>query len=425
MFERIKVGIIICSIVFVSYGLASGLLKMAAADTEVYTNLSVFTSVLDRIQDDYVEVPDMDLVLRGAIQGMMEAVDPYSSFVDTRTYEEISAADREAGIGVALAKRYGYVYVVAAERGGPAWESGLRSGDLIETIEGKSTGTMSLWEAEQRMKGKEGSTLSIRVIRTRRQEPLELSIVRAKMVDNEVSVRVLEKDLGLVRIPDFRTGTEAELTAGLNRLISSDVQGLIIDVRGTFAGDMDEAVRAADLFLAEGQKIASIKIKDREVEVINATEGYLVGDLPMVILADSGTCGSAEIFVAALRDNDKGVVLGEKTEGKGSVQKRIPLESAGFIYLSRELVIRPDGEPIQNKSFRESGIEPDTQAPSRDFVSDYYLENTPEGDDEQLGVDFFKNLDAAIEAEQMRMAKKHVRELINNADQAESGKKAA
>ena len=182
VFNKIKFLIVFFSILFVGYGLAAGLLKMVSANTDVYTGLSVFTSVLDRIQDDYVEVPDMDNVLKGAIQGMIEAVDPYSSFVDGQTFEEISAVDREVGIGVELARRYGYIYVISAEQGSPALASGLRSGDLIETIDGKPTALMSLWEAENRVRGAEGSSLEVRVIRTRRQEPLLLTIERKKEV---------------------------------------------------------------------------------------------------------------------------------------------------------------------------------------------------------------------------------------------------
>ena len=425
MLKNIKYVIVFLSILFVSYGLAAGLLKMASANTDVYTSLSVFTSVLDRIQDDYVEVPDMDNVLKGAIQGMMEAVDPYSSFVDRKTHEEVSATGRDAGIGVSLAKRYGYVYVISVEKGSPAWESGLRNGDLIETIDGNPTGIMSLWEAEQRLHGPEGSPIGIRVIRTRRQEPLELTMRRTVAVNNEVKVRVLDKDLGLVSIPDFRDGTEEELTAGLNKLLASSIKGLIIDLRDTFAGNLDEAVKAADLFLEDGREIVTIKVKERKVERITATRGAIAREIPVVLLVNGGTGGSAEVFAAALLDNERAEIIGGKTEGKGSVQKRVPLESYGFLYLSHEHMVRPNGELIQARNFRDSGIEPDNEAPGREFISDYYLENTPEGDDEQLDVDFFRNLDSAILEEQMRMARELVRELVDNPSEIKSEKKAA
>lgn len=425
MFKKTKFVIVALSILFVSYGLAAGLLKMASANSDVYTGLSVFTSVLDRIQDDYVEVPDMDNVLKGAIQGMMEAVDPYSSFVDSRTYDEVMAENRDVGIGVSLAKRYGYIYVISAEKGSLARESGLRSGDLIETIDGNPTAMMSLWEAEKRLYGAESSSLEIRVIRTRRQEPLVLTIQRERSVKNDIAVRVLDGDLGLVSVPDFRAGAAEELAAGLKKLVSSNVKGLIIDLRGAFAGNLDEAVEAADLFMEEGQGIVSIRVKDREVETITATSGTLVADIPLVLLADAGTSGSAEVFVAALMDNDLADVVGVKTEGKGSVQKKLALESSGFLYLSHELLVRPNGKPIQDRNFRNSGIEPDQLAPGRDFITDYYLENTPDNDDVQLGVDFFKNLDNAINEEQMRMALEIVRDLVNNPGAIKTDKKAA
>ena len=425
VFKKIKFVIVFLSILFVSYGLAAGLLKMASANSDVYTGLSVFTSVMDRIQDDYVEVPDMEKVLKGAIQGMMEAVDPYSSFVDGKTYEDVMSVNRDVGVGVALAKRYGYIYVISAENGSPAQESGLRSGDLIETIDGESAAMMSLWEAEKRMLGPEGSSLEIRVIRTRRQEPLVLTIQRSSSAKNELAVRVLDGDLGLVSIPDFRPGSAEKMAAGIKKLVSSDVKGMIIDLRGAFSGDLDEAVKAADLLMEEGQKIVTIRVKDQEVETITATSGSLLPDIPLLLLVDAGTSGSAEVFVAALLDNDLAEVAGVKTEGKGSVQKKVTLESNGFLYLSHELLVRPSGNPIQNRNFRESGIEPDQAAPGRDFISDYYLENTPEDEDTQLGVDFFRNLDKAVNEEQMRMAREIVRDLVNNSGKTKNLKKAA
>ena len=425
MFNKIKFLIVFFSILFVSYGLAAGLLKMVSANTDVYTGLSVFTSVLDRIQDDYVEVPDMDNVLKGAIQGMIEAVDPYSSFVDGQTFEEISAVNREVGIGVELARRYGYIYVISAEKGSPALESGLRSGDLIETIDGKPTALMSLWEAENRMRGAEGSSLEVRVIRTRRQEPLLLSIQRKQEVRNDVSVRVVDGDIGLVSIPDFRQGTTEELAAGLKKLISSRVKGFIIDLRNVSAGELDEAVKAADLFLEEGQDIAVIKVKDREVENITATAESLVKDVPLIVLVDSGTSYAAEVFAAALQDNEAAELMGAKTEGRGTVQKKMLLDNNGFLFLSHELIVRPNGTPLQDRNFRDSGIEPDKNAPERDFISEYYLENTPENEDDSLGIDFFRNLDKAISEEQLRMARELVREMIDNPGLQESEKKAA
>jgi carboxyl-terminal processing protease len=425
VFKKTKFVIVAMSILFVSYGLAAGLLKMASANSDVYTGLSILTSVLDRIQDDYVEVPDMDNVLNGAIQGMMEAVDPYSSFVDSRTFDQVMAKNRDLGVGVSLAKRYGYIYVISADKGSTARESGLRSGDLIETIDGHPTAMMSLWEAEMRLYGAEESSLEIRVIRTRRQEPLVLTIRRAEVMEHEISVRVLDGDLGLISVPDFSPGAAEEMASGLKKLVSSDVKGMIIDLRGASSGNLDEAVEAADMFLEEGQGIVSIRVKDREVENISSTEGALVSDIPLVLLVDAGTSGSAEVFAVALKDNDLADVIGVKTEGRGSVQKKIPLESSGFLFLSRELLVRPNGDPIQNRNFRESGIEPDQLAPGRDFITEYYLENTPDNDDVQLGVDFFKNFDETMNKEQLRMAREKLRELVNNPVEIKTEKKAA
>ncbi|UCF37870.1 MAG: PDZ domain-containing protein, partial [Acidobacteriota bacterium] len=153
MLERLKLGILLASTVIVAYGLVGGLMLKVSAGDEAYRDLSVFTTVFSKVEDDYVEKPDMSKAMSGALHGMMEALDPFSSFVDAKTYAQLDSKQNGGCVGLVLSKRYSYGYVVAVAPVGPAHDNGIRVGDLIESIDGSPTVLMSLWEAEQRLRG--------------------------------------------------------------------------------------------------------------------------------------------------------------------------------------------------------------------------------------------------------------------------------
>ena len=172
MFSRLKLVMLVLSSLIVTYGLLGGLTDRVSAKNEAYQNLTIFTEVLNRIRTEYVERPDMERAMNGAIHGMMEALDPYSSYVNWTVYEKLRGSqDMAASTGLTVSKRYGYAYVVAVHPGSPGDREGLRTGDLIESIDGQLTSEMSLWEARQRMFGDAGTKIRMRVVRARRSDP--------------------------------------------------------------------------------------------------------------------------------------------------------------------------------------------------------------------------------------------------------------
>ena len=253
-----KLVVLGLSALIVAYGLLGGLMERVSARDEAYRPLGIFVDVLERIRSDYVEVPQMRGAVNGAIQGMMEALDPHSSFVEAAAYRELSQRAKEsASPGLVLSRRYGYLYVAAVRPASAASDAGLRSGDLLESVEGKPGSGLSLWEAEAMMRGPAGSSVSVSGVRPRRPDPVQLQLTRQEWNSSAPSASVVEKGIGLLRIQDFLEGSAEAITAKLKMLEGAGIEALLIDLRGNARGDFQEAVLAADKLLPRGKMIAS------------------------------------------------------------------------------------------------------------------------------------------------------------------------
>lgn len=413
-FSGLRLAIVLLSATVVAFGVIGGLLNQVSARDDVYRDLSIFTDVLNKVREDYVEEPDIERAMHGAILGMIESLDPYSSFVSQATYQRLKALDPEtaASPGVLLSKRYGYAYVVSVVPGSPAEREGLRSGDLLESMAGAVTTHMSLWEAQRALLGAAGTSIDVRVVRARRTEASDITLVREELPALEVSARIVEESIGRVRIPHFREGVAEAVRAKVRMLQSSGIRGIVLDVRGTAAGTLEEAVRTAEFFVPKGRLI--VTVQDREGKEVSYTsmEEPGIGDVILVVLADGGTSGPAEVFTTALQDHGLARLVGEKTNGFGSIQEEYTLEDGAVLILSAQLFYRPNGEPIQDRNLRGSGASPDVRSPDEDFVTGFYIENTPEDIEGVLGEEFYRKLNDAIETEQEERALKELRSLI-------------
>ncbi|TDI12663.1 MAG: hypothetical protein E2P07_02815 [Acidobacteria bacterium] len=411
MFRKAKIIVIFFSALFVVYGLVGGMLNRVSAKDNAYQDLRIFTDILSKVREDYVEEPDMEKAMQGGIQGMMEALDPYSSFIDRKTYQEIqrSRGELTASPGIILSKRYGYAYVVSVVSGSPAQQRGLRTGDLLESIDGEMTSQMSLWEARMLLLGTEESYVHLRAIRARRSAPSQVDLVRENMPLPEVSARIVEEGIGLLSIPHFEEGVAQLVSAKLKMLLSSGMKGLLVDVRGTALGAFEEAVEISDLFLPKGKKI--LTVSDREgnkTEFVSLTVP-LVSGIRVVLLMDRGSSGAAEVFVAALKDHDIAGTVGERTDGQGSVQDLIYLEDGSVLEILTGLFYRSTGVPIQSRKLNDSGIAPEVRSPDQDFLTKFYFDNTPDEGETALRDQFYQDLSAAIQALQFEEGLKEVR----------------
>lgn len=413
MFAKVKLVVVVLSAAVVIYGLVGGTMKkVSAREGGIYGDLAVFTDVIRRVSEDYVEKPDLQKAMTGALHGMLEALDPYCSYVDHAAYDALSAAEEKASPGLLLSKRYGYAYVVAVAPGSPGEKGGLRTGDLIESIEGKVTTNMSLWEAERLLRGAPGTKVTLRAIRMRRTEPSQMTLVREETPLQSATARILEDGIGFLRIPDFQEGSAETVRSKIRMLQSSGVRGLLVDVRGNASGVLEEAVKTADLFLERGKKVLTVKDRvGKTTDFVSLTDP-LVANMPVVVMVSGGTSGPAEVFAAALQDHDVAEITGERTNGRGSAQEMFMLNEGSALLLSTRLYYRNSGKPLQDQNLKNSGVTPDVRSPGEDFVTNFYFDNLSDDADQNVDDEFYRKLSSAVDAEQFRSGLKQIRDKV-------------
>jgi len=411
MLSKAKVTMIFLSAVFVVYGIVGGMMNRVSAKDNAYRGLRIFTDVLTKVRESYVEEPDLEKLMRGGLHGMMEALDPYSSFIDGETYEEIqrSRGEMTASPGIIISRRYGYAYVVSVVSGSPAAKRGLRTGDLLESIDGRGTSQMSLWEARRLLVGREGSSVDLRLIRARRSAPLQIALVREEKHLPEISARIVEDGIGFLSLPHFEEGAAQLVSSKLKMLQSSGMEGLLVDVRGTALGGFGEAVEISDFFLPKGKRILTVNNRDGEKTEFFSLTDPIVSDIRIVLLIDRGSSGAAEVFAAALEDNEIAVTVGERTDGRGSIQEFIFLEDGAVLEILTGLFYRATGTPIQSRDLSESGISPEIRSPDQGFVTNFYFENTTDETEPTYRDEFYQRLNSAIRERQFEEGLKQIR----------------
>ncbi len=349
------------SILVVSY-VSMGYVLGRTNEDKTYRALSVFTEVLQHIQQDYVEEPNLQQVTSGALHGLLESLDPRSSYMSPREYAEYKQKlerGAKGEIGAALSKRFGYITVVAVLPGSPAEKAGLRSGDILEAISKFTSREMSIGQAQNLLSGDVGTGVTVSVVRRARAEPQDVDIVRvdlpaAKMHANLLAETEAPANAGIayVRIPTLSGGRSDELKAKLLQLERQGAKKLILDLRDCAFGFNTEGIAAARLFVGSGT-LGSLRGQTVPTQTFVAEPGKAVWKLPVTVLISNGTSGAAEILAAAITGNQRGEALGERTFGSASEQKMLVLEDGAAINLTVANFYRPDG-----KSIPEEGVVP-------------------------------------------------------------------
>ena len=378
--------------------------------------LALFNGIAQLVQNAYVEPPRMERALDGALVAMLESLDPYSSYVSADTFKALDH-QYQASPGLIVNKLFGYLYVVSVVEGSPADEAGLYTGTLVESINGTTTAFMSLWEAEQRLKGPSGTRVELRVVRSRSSEPVQLGLLRNLLNPRDVSVQPLEDGIVRLHLPHLGAGVALALESILSEIDNPQTSGLIVDLRGTAQGLLKESVESADLFLDEGATIMTLSGRGGRSEEFVAEKGVALADVPMVVLIDRGTSGAAEILAAALQDHGRAETLGVRSIGNGGLQERQDLEDGAVLLLTTQNVVRSTGSPLQSKDLRKSGIAPSLRWPDQNWEMQYYYDHLPKGD--AFDLESHRDLHKAILEEQLRKAIEGIRNAI------QANKKAA
>jgi carboxyl-terminal processing protease len=352
MSMKTKAAILLSSfalLLFVVVGSLGGV--HASSNDGSYRQMQVYSEVLSRVQTEYVEDPNIPRVTDGALHGLVESLDANSSYLTPAAYKALKAHKSEAKgeIGATVSKRFGYADVVSVLPGSPADKAGIEATDIFESIEGQSTRDMSLPEIRDALAGTAGSTVNLSVVRARKAEPQKMVITRDLISIPPVSDKMLEDGIGYVKVDALTKGKAQEVAAKIKTLEKSGAKKLILDLRNTSEGEESEGVATANLFLNHGT-ITYLQGQKFPREAFNADPAKAVTSLPVAVLVNKGTAGAAEIVAAAILENARGDVVGDKTFGDGSVQKTIDLPDGGALILSVAKYYSPSGKAIQDNS---------------------------------------------------------------------------
>jgi carboxyl-terminal processing protease len=325
--------------------------------SETYRLINLFGEVLDRIRTDYVESVEERKLIEDAINGMLSALDPHSSFMGAKSFRDMQVQTRGefGGLGIEVTMENGFVKVVSPIDETPAARAGLRPGDFVTHIDNEAVLGLTLQEAVEKMRGPVNSNIKL-MIRRGGGDPFEVTLTRAVIRVQSVRSRV-EGDLGYVRITSFTEQTETGVKNAIDRIkqqTGNKLKGLVLDMRNNPGGLLDQAISVSDAFLDKGEIVSTRGRKNEEGQRFNAKPGDLLGGLPIVVLINGGSASASEIVAGALQDHRRAILLGTRSFGKGSVQTIIPMGNQGAIRLTTARYYTPSGRSIQAQ-----GIDPD------------------------------------------------------------------
>jgi len=333
--------------------------KVSALSNSMYEDLKVFTDVLSLIQKDYVEETKSKDLVNGAIKGMLETLDPHSSFMPPNMFKEMQeeTKGRFEGLGIEITLREGVLTVVSPIEDTPAFKAGILAGDQILKIDGESTKNFTLMDSVKRLRGPRGTKVTITIMREGLTKPKEFTLVRDVIPVRSVRHELLEKNYGYIRLSQFQEKTDGEFEKAVKALeeeSKGSLKGLVLDLRNNPGGLLDQAVKISDRFIDSGL-IVSVegRKEDQKLKFYAHPDGNLAR-YPLIVLVNGGSASGAEIVAGAIQDHGRGILVGTQTFGKGSVQTIIPLKDGSGLRLTTARYYTPNGRSIQAK-----GIVPD------------------------------------------------------------------
>ena len=356
---NMKVLSILCPLtLLILLGLQGDSQVSAALDRSIYKNLKTFNEVLDMVQKNYVEEIESKKLIDGAINGIMKSLDPHSTYMTADMYKELEVETRGSfgGIGIEITIKKDILTVVSPIEDTPAFTAGIKAGDHIIQIDGKSTKDITIMEAVKKMRGQKDTKVTITIMRENMPKPKDFVITRDIIKIKSVKSKVYDDNIGYIRVSSFQERTADDLKKVIKDLNAKvgNPKGVILDLRNNPGGLLNQAVGVADVFLKSGIIVSTKgRTKSMESKSVAKDDGH-EPTCPIVILVNEGTASAAEIVSGALQDSGRAIVIGMQTFGKGSVQTVIPLENGSALKLTTAKYYTPNGRSIQAE-----GIKPD------------------------------------------------------------------
>jgi carboxyl-terminal processing protease len=354
--------VIICLGSFILLGLHNDNSNASAKDKNFYKDIKTFSEVLDMVRKNYVDEVDTTKLMQGAINGMIRSLDPHSSFMTPDLYKELEVETQGqfGGIGIEIMIIKDVLTVVSPIEDTPAFNAGLKTGDQILKIDGKSTKDLSIMEAVKLLRGHKDTKVTLTIFRENMTTPKDITLKRAMIQVKSVKHKKIEGNIGYIRVAAFQERTPDELRKALKEVDEKNnpMKGLVLDLRNDPGGLLTQAIEVSDIFLKSGIIVSTrgrVKAMDTESKATNGNDEI---NCPIVVLVNEGTASAAEIVAGALQDNGRALIVGTQTFGKASVQTVIPLEDGSALKLTTARYYTPNGRSIQ-----AAGIKPDIIVP--------------------------------------------------------------
>jgi len=329
-------------------------------DKDLYKDIELFSDAVTIIQSDYVEDVESKKIVYGALEGMLASLDEYSQFMDPDSYKEMEVETKGefGGLGIEISVRDGILTVIAPIDGTPAHKAGIKAKDKIVGIDGEPTRDITLSEAVKKLRGKPKTKIDLKILREGEEKLLDFTVVRDIIRIKSIKIsEMIDENIGYIRLVEFQENTPEELEDKLRRLEDDKMAALILDLRNNPGGLLDVAYEVSDIFLPKGKVVVSLKGRvpiQNKVYLAHGKRSFT--NFPLVVLVNEGSASASEIVAGALQDNKRGIILGSKTFGKGSVQTVIPLRDGSAVRLTTASYYTPSGNSISHK-----GIMPDIE----------------------------------------------------------------
>lgn len=365
---RSKLTLVTLSAFIAIYSIVGGMLSRsnsplvrAIADPGPYPQLRIFEEVVRHIVSDYVEKPDLEKVRIGALRGLTDGLDPYSAYLLPQQVKEYQANKGKGdSTGMVVGQYSGFAYVIALVPGSPADKAGIKVGDVIEYLDGHATRDLDLYDVKTLLMGAPGTSVEISLINRKTDK---IKLVRGTVPAMAAETRLLESQVGYVRVPILNKGLAESVETAIKEVIRKGARSLILDLRGSAGGEIKEGVTLADFFLKSGMIAKSIGRKDKVVATFEAKAENDLADLPVAVIIDRTTAGASEIVAAAILENQRGDVIGERTLfGMGSEQELFPLDDGSALLLTTARYAAPSG-----KIFMTDGVMPNIEVKRSDL----------------------------------------------------------